>query len=393
MRAFLIILDSVGIGEAPDAADYHDTGSATLPHTAAHVGGIALPEFENLGLGCIPDLLPKGIPIQGVACNKSPQGAFGAMQEVSKGKDTTTGHWEIAGLEVKDPLHLFPPGPPAFPETLIADFERETGRKTIGNRAASGTRIIQELGETHEREGAWIVYTSADSVFQIAAHEAVIPLHELYRACTIARRLCDPYHVGRVIARPFTGKTGAYTRTENRRDFSMPPPEPTLLDILHDAGTHCVTVGKLDDVFANHGIDESHHAENNADAQTSLLELAGRLESGFVFANLIDFDMLYGHRRDAGGYAAALEQTDAFLETFIRRLRPDDLMIITADHGNDPTFTGADHTREFVPLIVWGRRMAGRNLGIRHGFYDVSATLADFFGMPPLKRGISFLRE
>lgn len=391
MRAFLVVLDSVGIGEAPDAAAYGDSGSSTIAHTAAAVGGLRLPTLERLGLGNIPALLPKGLPIQGVPPAARPQASFGALQEKSQGKDTTTGHWELAGLLVEHGFHVFPPAEPSFPPELVRAFEQRTGRKLIGNRAASGTKIIEELGERQMREGCWIVYTSADSVLQIAAHEKIISLPELYRGCEIARELCNPYRVGRVIARPYVGTPGAFRRTENRRDFSYPLPEPTLLDRLSERGFDVVTVGKLDDIFARRGITDSVHVENNADAQNAVLRLANKSFRGLVFANLIDFDMLYGHRRDAAGYARALEGADRFFGALLPLLGKDDILLITADHGNDPTFKGTDHTREFVPLIAFRPDVPGRSLGIRQGFYDVAQSLAGFFGIPPMPRGIGFL--
>lgn len=391
MKTFLIVLDSVGIGAAPDAGKYNDAGANTLAHIGQAVGRLNLPTLQSLGLGNIPGLLPGGLPIPGVPPTTPAQGGYGAMQERSIGKDTTTGHWEMAGLVMERGFHLFPREYPSFPDTLIQEFERQTGRRTLGNKAANGLAIIDELGPRHLKEGAWIVYTSADSVFQIAAHEEIVPLPELYAACRIARDLCNPYVVGRVIARPFIGIPGHFTRTENRRDFSYPLPEPTLLDRLSGQGIHTVTVGKLDDIFANRGISETFHVENNPDAEQSLLELADRPASFFCFANLIDFDMLYGHRRDPAGYASALEQTDRFLATFLAKLTPDDLVIITADHGNDPTFKGSDHTREFVPLLTWGGRQANTVLGIRDGFYDIAQTVAAYFRIPAPPRGVSFL--
>jgi len=391
--AYLIVLDSVGIGAAPDAAEYGDTGASTLAHLAAAAGGIAVPTLQKLGLGCIPPLLPSGLPIAGVPAADAPRASYGAMREVSRGKDTTTGHWELAGLHLPDGFALFPPGPPSFPGDLLDAFQERTGRAVIGNRAASGTAIIAELGEQQLREGCWIVYTSADSVFQIAAHEETIPLPELYRACEIARELCDPLRVGRVIARPYVGAPGRFRRTENRRDYSLPPPEPTLLDRLHDSGVRVTTVGKLDDVFAHRGIDESRHVENNPAAQAAVLSLLRERTPGLVFANLIDFDMLYGHRRDARGYAAALEDADRFLGDALPLLGAGDVLIVTADHGNDPTFRGTDHTREFVPLLVYRTTHTGRPLGIREGFFDVAQSLAGFFGLPPLPRGRGFLDD
>jgi phosphopentomutase len=391
MRAFLIILDSVGIGEAPDAADFGDAGAATLPHLAEAAAGLHAPALQRLGLGNIPGLLSKGLPITGVPPEPAPLASFGALQERSRGKDTTTGHWELAGLLLDHPFHLFPSGPPSFPADLVQAFEQGTGRRLIGNRAASGTAIIQELGEQHLREGAFIAYTSADSVFQIAAHTDIVPLPELYRACELARKLLNPLHVGRVIARPFRGKPGAFERTPDRRDFSFPLPEPTVLDSLVEAGHAVTLVGKLEDIFARRGYTQSFHTTDNASSQARLLALSRDQPDGLVMANLIDFDMLYGHRRDARGYAAALEQTDVFLAEFMTRLGPDDVLILTADHGNDPTFHGTDHTREYVPLLVFQHGRPDRSLGIRQGFYDVAQSLAAFFKIPPMPRGISFL--
>lgn len=391
MRVFLIILDSVGVGEAPDAADFGDTGAATLPHLAEAVGGLRAPTLQRLGLGNIPDLLPQGRPIRGVSPIATPLASFGALQERSRGKDTTTGHWELAGLLLDHPFHVFPPGPPAFPPDLVRAFEQGTGRRLIGNRAASGTAIIQELGEQHLREGAFIAYTSADSVFQIAAHTDIVPLSELYRACEWARKLLNPLRVGRVIARPFRGKPGAFERTPDRRDYSFPLPEPTVLDRLSQAGHPVTLVGKLEDIFARRGYTQSYHTTDNSTSQARLLALVHDQPAGLVMANLIDFDMLYGHRRDARGYAAALEQTDAFLAEFIPLLGQDDTLILAADHGNDPTFRGTDHTREYTPLLVYQPGRSARNLGIRQGFFDVAQSLASRFGIPPMPRGVAFL--
>jgi phosphopentomutase len=391
MRVFLIVLDSVGIGEAPDAAKYGDTGANTLAHLSAAAGGLHAPILAGMGLGNIPSLLPKGLGITGVPSVTAPLASFGAMAEVSTGKDTTSGHWEMAGIELKEGFRLFPHDPPSFPPELIKEFEKRTGRKVIANKAASGTAIIAELGAKQMAEGCWIVYTSADSVFQIAAHEDIIPLAELYQACEIARELCNPYRVGRVIARPYVGKPGSFVRTENRRDYSYPLPEPTILDKLTDAGMPVITVGKLDDIFIRRGISRAIHVENNKDAQSAILGLASEQKTGLVFANLIDFDMLYGHRRDSVGYAKALDEADRFLGQLLPMLDKNDMLIITADHGNDPTFTGTDHTREFVPLLAYRPGLPGRNLGIRHGFYDIAQSLTAFFGLPPMPRGKSFL--
>ena len=391
MRALLIVLDSVGIGAAPDAAAYGGAGANTLAHTAAAVGGLRLPALGALGLGNIPGLIPGGAALAGVPPAAAPRAGYGAMAEQSRGKDTITGHWELAGLELACGFHLFPPGPPSFPADLVAAFEARTGRPLIGNRAASGTAIVAELGARHLREGAWIAYTSADSVFQIAAHEAVVPLDELYRACEVARALCDRYPVGRVIARPFIGTPGAFVRTENRRDFAYPPPEPTVLDRLAAAGVPVTAVGKVEDIFLHRGIARSFHTGNTADSAARVLALARERAPGLVFANFIDFDMRHGHRRDPAGYAAALESVDAFFADLLPALDPGTLLIVTADHGNDPTFHGTDHTREYVPLLAYRPGQPGGPLGIRRGFYDVAQALASWFGLPPLPRGVSWL--
>lgn len=394
MKAFLIVLDSVGIGAAPDAAAYGDRGASTLAHTATACHGLHLPALQAMGLGNIPELTD-GLDLTGVPPVPSPGAAFGAMQEHSAGKDTTTGHWEIAGLHLIKALHVFPPSPPSFPEELLDALRRETGRDVIGNKAASGTAIIEELGEIQLRTGALIVYTSADSVFQIAAHEEVIPLHELYRACEFVRVRCNPLQVGRVIARPYIGKPGGFTRTDNRRDFSLPLPEPSILSHLGNHGIAIITVGKLDDIFPDSGISESFHVENNPDAIRDVLTLARREKPGtpseFIFANLIDFDMRFGHRRDPQGYGRSLEAADRFIQELLPLLKSDDLLIITADHGNDPTFRGSDHTREFVPLLVYGQHVTPGRLGVRQGFFDIAQSLAAFFGTSPMARGRSFL--
>jgi phosphopentomutase len=393
MRACLIILDSVGIGAAPDAAAYGDEGAHTLAHTARAVGGLRLPTLTALGLGSIPAQVTGGPAIAGVPPVTRPTASFGAMRERSRGKDTTTGHWEIAGLDLAEGFQTFPAAEPSFPPALMEEFVRRTGRGVLGNRAASGTRIIEELGSRQMATGAWIVYTSADSVFQIAAHEETIPLAELYAGCEVARELANPYRIGRVIARPYVGKPGAFRRTENRRDYCFPLPEPTVLDRLSQAGLPVVTVGKLDDVFNHRGMTRSIHVENNRDAQRATLDLLAEGGNGLVFVNLIDFDMLYGHRRDAAGYARCLEDADAFLGRLADGLGEDDLLLVTADHGNDPTFRGTDHTREYVPLLAYRRGGVGRSLGVRDGFFDVAQTLAQFFGLPPMLRGVSFLAD
>lgn len=390
MRFIIIVLDSVGIGEAPDAAEYGDSGANTLANIARAVHGLNVPTLQDMGLGNIP-ALTSGLSIPGVAPALAPIASYGAMQELSRGKDTTTGHWEMAGIVLKKGFHIFPAGPPSFPPELVREFENRTGRKLLGNKAASGTAIIDELGETQIKTGAWIAYTSADSVFQIAAHENIIPLNELYRACRIAREICDPYQVGRVIARPYIGTPGSFKRTENRHDFSYKMPEGSIFHYLHSAGITTITVGKLDDIFAGAPITRSMHMENNRDAQNAILNLVADQESFFVFANFIDFDMLYGHRRDPAGYAGALQNTDLFLGKLLPQLKSDDILVITADHGNDPTFRGSDHTREFVPLLVYSPSVAGRSLGIRRGFFDLAQSAAAFFKIQPMRLGISFI--
>jgi len=388
-RAVVIVLDSVGIGWAPDASEYGDEGAATLQHIAARVGGLKLPTLAALGLGNIPPLLPpdRGA-IAGVPAAAAPRADYGALREVSEGKDTVTGHWELGGLMMRPGFALFPPEAPSFPPELIAEFSRRTGRGVLGNCAANGVAIMNERGPEQLRTGAWIVYTSADSVFQICAHEETIPLPELYRGCEIARELCDPLRVGRVIARPFTGAPGAFQRTENRRDYAFQPSEPTILERLHAAGVPVYAVGKIEDIFAHRGITASAHTGHTSATAAQTAEFTRTGEPGLIFANFIDFDMLYGHPRNPAGYARALEETDAFLGEFLPLLRPGDELLLTADHGNDPTFRGNDHTREFVPLLAYApERGTGRSLGVRQGFYDVAQHLAGFFGLPPIPRG------
>ena len=390
-KAVLIVMDSVGIGQAPDAAEYDDVGASTLPHLSAAVGGLKAPVFQSLGLGNIPGLLPQLESIAGVPPTDAPLARVGAMREVSQGKDTITGHWEIGGLVTRPGFHVFP-AENSFPPELLAAFERETGRKAIGNKAASGTAILDELGDEMVRTGALICYTSADSVFQIAAHEEVVPVEELYRICGIARRLCDPLKVGRVIARPFLGADGAYKRTENRRDFAYQPPEPTILERLTAEGVPVWAVGKIEDIYAHRGVTESNHTGNNRTSAAQVDAWYEGKDGGLIFANFIDFDMLYGHRRDAEGYAKSIEWMDGWLAGFLPKMKEGDVLILTADHGNDPTFKGSDHTREYVPLVVYEKGRPGGSLGIREGFHDIAMSLAEFFGLkdrPP--RGVSFL--
>ena len=390
MKFVLIVLDSVGIGEAPDAANYGDTGAATLQHLAEANGGLRVPVMASMGLGSIPALLPGQQNIAGVSPAGAPIASYGAMQEVSEGKDTITGHWEIGGLKILPGFHQFPSGP-SFPPELIQEFEQQTGRASIGDKAASGTDIIRELGQEASENGKWIIYTSADSVFQIAANVEVIPLEELYRACEIARKLCDPLKVGRVIARPFIGTPGNYTRTEDRRDYAYTPEHKTILEHCCENGIPVYGVGKIEDIFAHRGLTYSNHTGNTHDSQEETARLTREEKDGLLFANFIDFDMLYGHRRDPAGYAAALESTDAWLKNYLPLLTPEDVLVITADHGNDPTFKGSDHCREYVPLLVYQPNKPARCLGIRQGFYDIAQSIASFFNLAPMPYGVSFL--
>ncbi len=385
-RVILIVLDSVGAGEAPDAEAYGDVGSNTLGNIAAAMGGLHLPNLQQLGLGNI-------LPLAGVPAVAEPAGAFGRMQEISCGKDTTAGHWELAGTPLLNPLPTYPHG---FPAELLAEFERQIGRGTLGNIPASGTVIIEQLGEEHLRTGKPIVYTSADSVFQIAAHEEIIPLPQLYEMCQIARRLLVGEHgVGRVIARPFVGQPGSFKRTANRRDFSLPPPAGNLLETVQASGLPVVAIGKIHDIFADRHIDFSYPTKDNADGMQTILTTMAKHQTGLIWANLVDFDMQFGHRNDVAGYAAALEAFDAWLPQLLAQLQPADLLLITADHGNDPTTSSTDHSREYVPVLASGAMVAGgRDLGIRPSFADLGATAADYLGagkLPALPAGNSFL--
>ena len=383
MRVFLIVLDGVGAGELPDAADYGDRGSHTLLHVAEAAGGLKVPRMESLGLGRL-------LALPGVRAVAQPRGARALLAERSKGKDSTSGHWELAGLVLERPFPVYPHG---FPPALLDRWGERVGRGWIGNVAASGTEIIQRLGPEHRRTGKLIVYTSADSVFQVAAHEDVVPVEKLYQACREAREMLTGEHaVGRVIARPFEGTDGAFRRTERRRDFSLPPPAPTLLDRLVERGHPVVTVGKVDDLFAGRGVTEAIHTRNNAEGEEVLASLVRSRGSGLVFANLVDFDQQYGHRNDPTGFARALEEFDDRLGEILGHLRDDEMCMITADHGNDPTTSSTDHSREHVPLLVAGPRvLPGADLGTRETFADVAATLAELFGVTPPTAGTSFL--
>ncbi|HVD60147.1 MAG TPA: phosphopentomutase [Gemmatimonadaceae bacterium] len=382
-RAVILVLDGVGAGEAPDAEAYGDTGSNTLGNLANAVGGLDLPAMEACGLGNIA-------PIRGVAPRQDARGAWGSMNPVSAGKDSTTGHWEIAGVHIPRPFPTYPNG---FPEEVLAEFAAVTGRGILGNVVASGTDVITRFGPEHVRTGNWIVYTSADSVFQVAAHEAVVPLEELYRACEHARRMLRPPHdVSRVIARPFEGSEGAYKRTANRKDFSIDPPAETLLDALAVAGIARTGVGKVDDLFASRSI-TARHTASNAEGIALIREWLEGPESGLLFANLVDFDQLYGHRNDSSGFYQALREFDQALPLFISRLKEDDLLFITADHGNDPTTPSTDHARERVPLLALGPAVRPVDLGIRKTFSDLGATVGQWLGVSYRGAGESFLSE
>jgi len=372
-RVILITLDGVGIGAQPDAADYGDSGADTLGHVAEACGGLRLPNLARLGLGNIA-------PVAGVDPAVAPVAACGRMLERSAGKDTTTGHWEIAGLIQEKPFPSFPQG---FPPEIITAFQRETGLEPLGNFAASGTEILRQLGEEHCRTGRPIVYTSVDSVFQIAAHEEVISVDRLYDLCGIARRILDPFRICRVIARPFVGDgADGFRRTAGRRDFSLEPNGTTLLDRMAAAGLEVYGIGKIRDIFAGRGITSAVGSSSNADGMGKTLQALSLVEKGMIFTNLVDFDTLFGHRLDAPGFGRALEEFDLWLPGFMTAMADGDLLIITADHGCDPTTSGTDHTREYVPLLCWHKEMAcGRALGLRWTFADVAATVAGLFSL------------
>lgn len=384
-RIAVIVLDSVGIGELPDAPDFGDAGSHTLGHIVERSPDVKLPHLRRWGLDRIA-------PIAGWNESSEPPAAYyGKMAEVSVGKDTMTGHWELMGLKITTPFQTFPNG---FPAELIEAFERRTGRKVIGNKPASGTAILDELGPAQMETGAWIVYTSADSVFQIAAHEDVIPLEELYKACQIARELTmdERFSVGRVIARPYVGKPGAFQRTPNRHDYAVKPPEATVLNALSGAGFDTIAIGKINDIFDGEGITSSSPTKSNADGIAKTIDRLGKPFKGLLFTNLVDFDSLYGHRRDPAGYAKALEEFDANVPELERQLTERDLLVVTADHGNDPVHAGTDHTREYVPILLFSPAFArpGR-LETRSTFSDLGATIADNFGVKAPPNGTSFL--
>lgn len=386
-RAFVIVMDSVGCGTAPLSYKYGDEGANTLGHISEKMNGINIKTLESFGIGNITDMV-------GVKKIENTIASYGKMDELSNGKDTMTGHWEFMGIETKKPFLTFTDT--GFPKELIDELEEKTGHKVIGNYAASGTEILKVLGEEHIKTGAMIVYTSSDSVLQIACHEKYFGLEELYRVCKIAREICmnEKYLVGRVIARPFVGESSeTFKRTPNRHDYALSPSDKTVLDSLKENNYDVISVGKINDIFNTMGITESHKSVSNEDGMNITIDIAKRDFNGLCFVNLVDFDALYGHRRDVLGYKKALEEFDLKLKELINVLRDDDLLIITADHGNDPTWRGTDHTREYVPLLVYGKNYKCVNLGTRNTFADVGATISKFFNVEMPKIGTSFLGE
>ena len=386
-RAFVIVMDSVGCGTAPLSYKYGDEGANTLGHISEKMNGINIKTLESFGIGNITDMV-------GVKKIENTIASYGKMDELSNGKDTMTGHWEFMGIETKKPFLTFTDT--GFPKELIDELEEKTGHKVIGNYAASGTEILKVLGEEHIKTGAMIVYTSSDSFLQIACHEKYFGLEELYRVCKIAREICmnEKYLVGRVIARPFVGESSeTFKRTPNRHDYALSPSDKTVLDSLKENNYDVISVGKINDIFNTMGITESHKSVSNEDGMNITIDIAKRDFNGLCFVNLVDFDALYGHRRDVLGYKKALEEFDLKLKELINVLRRDDLLIITADHGNDPTWRGTDHTREYVPLLVYGKNYKCVNLGTRNTFADVGATISKFFNVEMPKIGTSFLGE
>ncbi|ACL77495.1 phosphopentomutase [Ruminiclostridium cellulolyticum] len=384
-RVIMIVLDSVGIGELPDAAEYGDKGSNTLGNIVKNCKGINLPNLCRLGMGKIDGVDYLSVPEHIV-------GSYGRMDEVSKGKDTITGHWEIAGLQL---AHPFPTYPDGFPKEVLDEFEKLTGRGVLANCAASGTEIIKEYGEEHMKTGKLIVYTSADSVFQIAAHEELVPLEELYRICSIAREMLQGDHmVGRVIARPFIGEPGNFTRTPNRRDFSAEPTSDTILDIMSKKGLDVIAVGKIEDIFSKKGVTLAEHTKNNMDGVDVTLKFMAQKNTGMIFTNLVDFDMVFGHRNNPEGYKQALEEFDNRLPEILSAMGDNDMLIITADHGCDPTTPSTDHSREYVPVVIYGKGIKEDvNLGTRKTFADIACTVAEVFNAGNIFPGRSFLRE
>ena len=384
-RVILIVLDSVGVGELPDAGDYGDIGSNTLCNISREMGGLRIDNMIGFGMGNIDGL-------RDLDKTGNPSGCYGKLAEKSKGKDTVTGHWEISGIILEKPLRTFPEG---FPEDIIKEFEEKAGTKVLGNVVASGTEIIKQLGEEHRRTGYPIVYTSADSVFQIAADEDVIPLDRLYRMCEIARGMfVNDRTIGRIIARPFIVREGEYIRTSNRKDYAMDPPAMTMLDYLKDSGFEVSAVGKIEDIFNKKGITRAVHIKNNNDGVDRTLEYMRTAGDGLIFTNLVDFDMVYGHRNNVVGYAQALEEFDSRLPEILALMKDDDVLILTADHGCDPVSKSTDHSREYVPLLVYGKGIKkGVNLGTRECFCDIGKTILDFFGVENQINGTSFSGE
>lgn len=385
-RVHLIVMDSVGIGAAPDSADFDDFAVDTYGHIAESCGGLSMPNMGKLGVSNIRQ-------IKGIAPATHPLAYYTKMQELSKGKDTMAGHWEFMGLNTKTPFRIFPQG---FPDELLQQIEAKTGRKIIGNKPASGTAIIDELGAEHLKTGALIIYTSGDSVLQIAAHEDIVPLTELYEICAFCRKITrdDPYMVGRIIARPFVGEVGNFTRTPNRHDYALKPFGRTVMNELKDGDYDVIAIGKINDIYDGEGVTKAIHTVSNMDGMDKLIATFDEDFTGLSFVNLVDFDALYGHRRDPKGYGKALEEYDARLPEVFAKMQADDLLIITADHGNDPTYRGTDHTREYVPLLVYSPRFSeGYELPLRTTFADIGATIAENFGVKMPEYGTSFLQE
>ena len=384
-KVILIVLDSVGIGELPDASQYGDVGSNTLGNISNYVGGLNLPNMEKLGIGNIDE-------IKGINKTSNPIGNFGRCLELSKGKDTITGHWEIAGVVLQEPLKTYPNG---FPKEIMDEFEEKIGTKTIGNTVASGTAILEELGDEHVKTGYPIIYTSADSVFQIAAHEEVIPLERLYEMCEIARRmLVGDRMVGRIIARPFEGKNGEYTRTSNRHDYALEPFNKTILDYVKESGSNVMAVGKIEDIYNKRGITNAVHIKNNMDGVDKTIEYMKCGKEGLIFTNLVDFDMKFGHRNDPKGYAEALIEFDSRLPEIIDNMTAEDVLIITADHGCDPTTKSTDHSREYIPVLVYGKNLNSNvNIGTRKCFCDIGKTVLDLLNIENELIGESFAKE
>jgi phosphopentomutase len=380
-RAIILVADGVGCGQATDAAAYGDAGANTIGNLSRAVGGLSLPTLAKLGLGNLTDIL--GVPPEADA-----QAMYGQLAEQSEGKDTITGHWEMAGIVTSKAMPTYPNG---FPAAILDPLRAASGREILGNKVASGTTILDELGPQHMKTGDLIIYTSADSVIQIAAHESLVPVPELYRICEAARKIVDGYGIGRVIARPFVGQEGAFKRTYNRKDWPLIPPITTLLDHVKAAGLPVVGVGKISDIFAGRGLTRSIHSEGNTDGMKETLAVMSDTPTGLIFVNLVDFDMLYGHRNDCAGFKGALEEFDRWLVRFLLSLMPGDLAFITADHGNDPTFPGTDHTREHVPLLAFGPGWKTGHLGVRSSFADMGQTIVSGLHAQPLANGRSFL--